>query len=166
MAKKVNFSKNESNDVKKFIISLVIVALVVGLIYILTGLFVTKDLKKSDDKTTTKAEIDYDLTLIGNIFDLDYDDYYVMVYDFDNDDSTKIESLISNYKTSDNYTKIFKANISDSLNKNFIDKNNSNPNASNIGEIKIKDTTLIHFKNKKIVSYKENYEEIEEELTK
>ncbi len=162
MAKKVNFTKNENKEVKRFIISLVIVIVLIGLIYLFTGLFVTKDLKKTDKETNTK--IDYELTLLGNIFDINDDEYYVIIYDFKNNNDA-IDNLITKYKTSDNYKKIYKANLSDALNKKYI-SNESNNNPTSINDLKIKGLTLIHFKNKKIISYIENLDEIKSELIK
>ena len=162
MKKKTNFSRNETKEVKKFIIVLIIVTLVFSSIYLLTGFFVTKDLKK-DTVKKTETTIDYSLILAGDIFNVNKEEYYIVAYDFNDDDADELKQLISTYSVGENHLSIYSINLSDALNKNHVSAE-SNLSTNNINELKFKNTTFLHIKNKNIIDYDENINNIKNKL--
>ena len=60
--------------------------------------------------------------------------------------------------------KLYKVNLDESINKFVISKDEENKEAKNANELKIKDTTLIVIKNKSIISYITDTDEIVEKI--
>ncbi len=154
MAKKINFTKDENNELNKFIKIIIILLLIFGVIAIFTIKLSNKN-NKDDDKVVT---INYDKTLIGNMFNHNEDDYYVIIYDFQDENATNIKEIVSNYKSSENYKKIYEADLSEGLNAKY--KGTTNKEAKTLDEIKVSEIALIHLVNKQIVEYVDNLDEI------
>ena len=64
--KKESYQTEEQLEIKKFLIILLVVVILVGIVYLFTRIFVTKDLfNKNEEKTIIPGEINYDKTTIG-----------------------------------------------------------------------------------------------------
>lgn len=150
----------EQEEVIRFVKVLVVVILVVVLIYFFTRAFVSKDLFDDDssDKQVQAGAVDYDITILGSSLNRPYDHYFVMVYDSTDTKASKYATILSNYKKEKDAEKIYFADLNNELNKKFYDKDNSNPKASKVEDLKVGDFTLIEVKKGKIVSYIEDYE--------
>ena len=68
------------------------------------------------------------------------------------DDMDNIHSLISAHKDKKNSLYLYTVDMNEAFNKEYISES-SNRKANNAGELKISGTTLIHFKDNKIVEY-------------
>ena len=79
---------NEKNQIKSLIIITIVLVLIVGLIYLLSALFVTKELdwfEKDDNKKV--VETVKNTILAKEIFDQSEEEYYVYFYNYkDNDE--------------------------------------------------------------------------------
>lgn len=154
----------ENKKVLNFIEILLFIVVGVVAIYLLTGYFLAKDLKDDAD-TSKEVTINYDKTIIGRMFKENESDYYVVIYDTTADNNQYLSIILANFKSSENYTKLYTADLSDAINKKYYKPESVNQNAKNIGEIAVGDLTLIHFKNNSIVKYIEGIDAIEEELS-
>ena len=171
--KKVKRIKNnmgaseEGNEIRNFIIIVLILAVIVVGIYGLTKLF-----EKEEEYVyeSVAGEINYNKLIVGNILNRPYDEYYVMVYDGDTRAALKYGTLIENYMTKKDdkgYIKIYYCDLNNELNKpyyNVGDDNKSNPKAKKISELDFGDLTLLHIKKGKITEYIEDYKTIQDKL--
>lgn len=163
---KVNSASEDENEIKSFIIIVIVIAVIATAIY-----FISEALSKDDDKTlegnTTKVSIDYDKITVGTLLNRPYDNYYVLVYNKDDNNATKYANLMSTYSTKseeDGYKKIYFCDLSNSLNGayyNIGEDNKSNPKAKEISELDFGDLTLLEIKDGKITKYLEDYTSIQ-----
>lgn len=162
------YETEEQVELKQFIkILIVLIVLVVG-VYFLTRIFVTKDLfnKKEETSETTKGSINYNTTLIGNMFNKEDKEYYVLMYDTEDIQAAYYSGFISNYNKNENALKIYFANLNNPLNKKFIVENSEevNINTTDFNEFKIGNIGLIKISEGKITKAITNVEEIASEL--
>ena len=149
---------NDAEDqVKKFIIILVGVAIVCVLSYLFTAKFLVKD---NSDSTKEETTITYENIRVGNVFNRPYKSYYVLATDLTK--NTTYQSLVSTFTSNHSDEKVYFIDLSLDINKDFIGK--SNKNATNASEIKLSDPTLIKIENGKITSYLDKKVDIENEL--
>ena len=140
------------------IITLVVIALALGL-YFLTDKVLNKD-KTSE----TNTNVDYTTCLIGNMFNRPYDEYYVFAFSGEDENVSKYNSLISTYEKKDKALKIYKIDLDNNFNKNAL-SDTSNKKPTNAGDVKIKNSALLHIKNGKVVDYYESSSEYEKVLS-
>lgn len=162
----INYKTEEQKEIiRLFVIIFVIIVLVVG-IYFLTRIFVTKDLKNDKTEETPVASINYDVTIIGELFNRPYTEYYALVYDSTSVSANKYQAVYSSYATKEekDKTKLYYIDLSNVMNESYYSEEESNPKATNLSELKLGDFTLIKIKKGKIVKYLEDYDAIRTEL--
>ena len=152
--------KEEKDNYFKFVTTLAILLLIFVITYFLIGLFYTKEInfnKKEDES----AEISVDNTtiLIGQLFDQVQSEYYVLIYDVSDKDSS-IASWLSVYKNKDNALSVYTVDSTKKFNSKYITNDNSNINDSDLSNLKVKSPTLIKISNKSISEYIEGEEDI------
>ncbi|MDD3821901.1 MAG: hypothetical protein ACOXZW_01165 [Bacilli bacterium] len=118
------------------------------LMYLITAL-ITGEIKlnKKDKTGNDNTAIQYQEILAGEIFNKLEPQYYVIIYDFNNHDSSIIKSLIDQYFANETatLTKLYEVNLGNHFNKT-IKSDVSKINTSNIKELQVKDVTLIKVK--------------------
>ncbi|MBR1386624.1 MAG: hypothetical protein IJ568_07315 [Bacilli bacterium] len=117
---------------------------------------------KKEDKTT--VEIQNIEIIAGNSFSRSEEEYYVMMYNFDNSNSIKYANLYELYSQYSNGTKLYLVDLSKKFNDKYITENESEVNIENISSLKVVDGTLIKVSNKTGVSSFIGYENIKKEL--
>lgn len=160
-------NKNVSDadyDIKKFLIILIILIVVVVGLYFLSNAIVNKrDNKKSN--VNTNITISYDTLNVGMIFNRPYDEYYVIAYDSTIDDAMYYSTLITNYSKKEDAIKIYYCDLSKKVNESYKAKDGSgNSKATSVQELSFGDVTLLKIRNKKIVNYIENIDQIKSAL--
>lgn len=160
-------NKNVSDadyDIKKFLIILTILIVVVVGLYFLSNAIVNKrDNKESN--VNTNITISYDALNVGMIFNRPYDEYYVIAYDSTIDDAIVYSTLITNYTKKENSIKIYYCDLNKIVNKDYKSKDGkSNPNASSVQELSFNEVTLLKIRNKKVVNYIDNIDQIKSTL--
>ena len=163
MAKQV-YKTDEQNEIKKFIIILLIVGIIVVAAYFLTRIFVTKDLLNQDQKEKTEAVFDYNITIVGSMLNRPYDEYYVLAYSSKSPEVNYYAGILSRYQEKEDSLKIYVVDLNDSMNSSYYSKDETNPEAKNIEDLKLGDFTLIKVKNKQISKYLESADSIKAEL--
>ena len=154
---------SDDNEIKSFIIIVIVIILIVGIIYGLSELLKKKDVKE-EEKITGK--INYDRISIGTLLNRPYDEYYVLIYNSNDNKSIIYSNLMSQYmskKSQEGYIKIYYCDLDNKINNiyyNVNEDNISNPKAEKISELDLGDLTLIKVKKGKIVNYYEDYEKI------
>ena len=142
--------KDEEKLIKKLIIITAILVFIICTIYILSALFITKELdwldKKDENITETLAE---NTILASEIFKQKEEEYYVYFYDFketENNTTTVVNSIQD--------LKVYKVDTGSTLNKNYISEE-SNKSAKTLSELSVKAPTLIKVSGDIIVAYYE-----------
>lgn len=163
---KMNLTE-EQKEVKNLIIIILIVVGLLGLVYLFSRAFVSKDLfnKKKEDTTSSETAKDvtfnYTKIIVGELLNRPYSEYYVLAFDSEDDMAFDYNNMMNSYGNSK--IKLYQLDLNDGFNKNYKSKE-SNPTATEIKDLKFSDVTLIKVKNGKIVKYVEGKDAIRSEL--
>ena len=143
------------NQLKKLIINITIVLVILGIIYLLSALFITKELdwfSKGDTTKDTSNKVTNSI-LASSIFKQSEEEYYVYFYDLDEKENIITEMVDQNQKID----KVYKVNTTSAMNSNYIGEE-SNKDAKTLTELKVKAPTLIKIVGDEITEYYENDE--------
>lgn len=165
--KKVKYRTAEQDEMLKFLGVIAVVVVCVALLYVLTRVFVTKDLfNKEETKTeeTVQGSVNYSVASVGQILNRPYDEYYVFVYDTTGDYATDMNSLLTKYNSKEKKFHAYKVDLSNYLNKEYYKPKEVNEKASAVADFKFGDITLIKVKNGKIDKYLTDYSKMQTEL--
>ena len=140
-------SKEKPMTMKQFITIIVVLLVFFVILYILTGIFITKDIKWFDKKDTTTDNV----STISNKIQSE-EEYYVYYYDTTNENSD-VTSTINSLTT-----KVYKVDLHDAFNANIV----GDPSGvvSDISELKVADPTVIKVVNSTITEYYTGVEQI------
>jgi len=164
---KIDSGSDDENILKKFIVISIVIAVIAGVVYGVTEM--VKDEPKDNDAITS-GSINYDKTSVGTILNRPYNEYYVLLYNSEDNDAVLYSTMLTKYmqnKEKDDYVKIYFCDLNNSLNKQYYNINNddiSNPKAKSVEEFDFGDLTLLKIKDSKVGEYKENYKDIKEIL--
>lgn len=144
----------------------IITCIIVVLVIFVVGYFITKLILKNSitdyiTKNNEKTTLQYDEILSGQSFDKK-DTEYLVVF-FHKEEGSFYQTLISNYQAKEQHLPIYYVDLKNKMNQNCISKE-SNKNATSSKELKIKEPTLIKFKENKISEYIEGEDSITEYL--
>ena len=144
----------EEYNVKKIVITCVIVLVSIGLVYFISALFITKELdwfsKEEVKENTSGVE---NSILASAIFKQKEDEYYVYFYDF-NEDNNMYKNIVSSKLSS---KKVYNVDTSSGLNSNYV-SDVSNKKATGLDDLKVINDTVIKIVGDTIVEYYENDE--------
>lgn len=148
-------------EIKKLLIFIVVIIILFGLFYIFS-LFIDQ----KDDTTISRAEgnaavIQYDEIILGTLLTQPNDSYYVLVSK--EDDSDLYSIYTSKYKLKEDSLKIYTSDFESPFNKMYIAEE-SNFNIESVGELRLKDDTLIKVENHELTEYFEGSTDILNEL--
>ena len=151
--------EKEENEIKKLILITLLLIFIIGVIYLISALFITKELDWFDKSNTeTEPVLVSNTILAAETFNQKEEEYYVYFYDYTDEDS-EISSVISSKLSS---SKVYKVDTSSALNKNYIAEE-SNKSAKNLNDLKVKAPTIIKVTGETISAYYEA-EEIKNNL--
>jgi len=160
--KKININgKNEDlKEIKTLIIiTLIIVVIAIGL-YFLTEVALKK---KNAPAPLPEPSINYSLTMIGEVFDQPYDEYYVFIYSSKDKNAGQYSTLISNHNKKESPVKLFYADLNSGFNR-FAISETANPKPTKASEVAVKDVALMIIKGGKVTKYYETIEDFEKVL--
>lgn len=143
----------EENQIKKLIIITLILIFIICVIYLVSALFITKELdwfSKKDNETTNLVT---NTILASEIFKQKEEEYYVYFYDY-NDEDSQISSIVSS-KLSEN--KVYRVDTNSALNSRYV-SDDSNKDAKTIAELKVKAPTVVKIIGEVITEYYEENE--------
>ena len=154
----------ETNQIKKYLINIVAIVGVFAIIYVLSALFITKELdwfnKDKEEENKSSNEVSNSI-LASTIFKQNEESYYVYFYDFDEEEKdSAITSLVNNKLTED---KVYKVNTKSAMNANYVGET-GNKNAKTLNDLKVVNHTLIKVSGDTISEYYEK-EEITNKLS-
>ncbi len=160
----IKYETEESKEVKKFILVVISLVAIIVLIYFFTKIFVTKDLVKGHEVSYQDGVINYDNLIVGNMLSKNDKEYYVIAFDSTSNDSAYYHTLISAYKNKDKALNIYSIDLSNELNKKYIDVNKPNLEFTSLDNLKLGEVTLFKVKVGKVSIYLTNVEDIKKEL--
>lgn len=157
---------NSSNEMIKLLKIVLIVTGVMMVFYGITLLATNKADEKLESQntedTSSETQIQYENIMIGSLLNKG-GSYYVLIEKDDDNRLTEYDSLISTIKASEDAPTIYKANLTDSFNKNYLGKE-SNYYVDDIADFKVTGTTLVKVQDGKITSVSDNYDAIKNKL--
>lgn len=162
-AKKIESkSISNENEMMRFIKMIIIVTLIVLVFYILT-MFINKKEKETDiNNNNPSVSIQYDEILIGNIFNQNNKNYYVLIEDAEDVQTKVYEAYLNVYKQKEDAIRVYISKMNNMFNFKYIsDKSNL---SDNISEFKVSKTTLLQISEGKISNSYETEEKILEIL--
>lgn len=141
-------------SLKTFITILVVLLLFFVILYILTGLFITKELKwfnnnSNDDSEIT--EIENKILATDSLRQVE-EEYYVYFYDATNEDSD-VYSAINSLSE-----KVYRVDLSSDFNSNFVGEPSGIVN--NINDLRVANPTVIKVSSEQIVAFYSGVDEI------
>ena len=139
---------NEGNEIQKAIKIVVGVVIVFVIVYFLGGI-ITGNIKFAKEKPT-EVSIQYSEILAESTFKQKENEYFVLFYDFDSNDSILMDALIPALS---NKLVLYKVDLSKKFNENYISDSKLNTNPKKLNELKVKSPTLIRLKNGKIINF-------------
>lgn len=147
---------NQKNELKpKSFVNIILMLLLFFIIlYLITGLFITKDIKWFDKKESTENEntsIDNKILASESLRQVE-EDYYVYFYDTTNEDSS-LSSVISSLNE-----KVYRVDLSDGFNSNYVGE--SSGIVSDINDLKVSSPTVIKVSSERIVEFYSGSEDI------
>lgn len=143
----------EENQIKKLIIITLILIFIICVIYLVSALFITKELdwfSKKDNETTNLVT---NTILASEIFKQKEEEYYVYFYDY-NDEDSQISSIVSS-KLSKN--KVYRVDTNSALNSRYV-SDDSNKDAKTLADLKVKAPTVVKIIGEVITEYYEGNE--------
>lgn len=157
---------NSNNEMLKLLKIVLIVTAIMIVFYGIT-LLATKKAdeqieNQTKEETPAKTEIQYENIMIGSLLNHS-GTYYVLIQKEDDNRLAEYDSLIGTIKASEDAPTIYKANLTDSFNKNYLGKE-QNYYVDDIAEFKVTGTTLVKVQDGKIASVSDNYDAIKNKL--
>lgn len=140
----------EENQLKKLLGITILLIVIVGLIYLISALFITKELDWFDKEENENETLVTNTILASEIFRQKEDTYYVYFYDY-NDEDTQVTSVINNKLSS---SKVYKVDTNSALNNKYV-SDDSNKNATSLDDLKVKSPTVIKVSGESILEYYE-----------
>jgi len=157
---------NSNNEMLKL---LKIVLIVTGIMVIFYGITLVATNKadetiekENNDNQPSETQIQYENILIGSMLNND-GTYYVLIEKDDDNRLAEYDSLIATIKSSEDAPTIYKANLTDSFNKNYLGKEH-NYYVDDMADFKVTGTTLVKVQDGKIVSVSDTHDSIKDKL--
>ena len=148
---------SEKNQIKNLIIITIVLLLFIGIIYLLSALFITKELdwfnKENQDEV---VETVANTILAKETFSQTDDEYYVYFYDY-KDENEQIKSTVSDKLAS---KKVYRVDTKSALNANYVSEE-TNKKVSKLENLKVKASTIIKIEKGKVTAYYEGNEILE-----
>lgn len=148
--------KEENNTKKMFKIVFGLIAFF-AILYLLLGIFVTKEIKwfdKSNNNNNSSNGSGVTNSILASaIFKQSPEEYYVYFYDFSDEDK-KITSAITTNITN---LQVYRVDTSSAMNSKYV-SDETNKDAKNLEQLKVKAPTLIKITGETITEYYESNE--------
>ena len=147
----------EENNTKKMLKIVFGLIAFFSILYLLLGIFVTKEIKwfdKSNNNNNSSNESGVTNSILASaIFKQSPEEYYVYFYDFSDEDE-KITSAITTNITN---LQVYRVDTSSAMNSKYV-SDKTNKDAKNLEQLKVKAPTLIKITGETITEYYESNE--------
>lgn len=137
---------NDSYSVKNIIRNLAIVLIVIIVFYFIT-VVVSNSKKNTNSNEGEVSVIQYENILLGNIFSIEENEFYVLVENQEDENITNYKSYITNYEQKEDKLKFYYVDLDSAFNKRYIGEEYNFEKEN----LKVKGTCLIKVKDKEII---------------
>lgn len=159
---KLVYKTEEQTEIFKFFMILFVVVGLIVAVFFFSKFFIKEEVK---DYQYTAGSISTDKAIVGTIFNQPEKTYYVLAYDSTGVHSKSYLTYSGYYKNSqENALMVYTLDLNNGMNKEYYVKENSNPKATSIKDLKMLDGTLLKIQNGKIVKYLEGLDAVKNEL--
>ena len=162
MAKKEKFYTEEQKEIYSFIKILVVLIIIFVGLYLFTTLVVDK--KEKMKRSTKEGTVQYSSISVGMILNRADENYYVLVFDSEDINTSYLVNKASSYKSNLKALPLYTADLSLEFNKPFV-SDESFYKSDSVSDIRFKGVTLIKVSKGKIVKFIEDEELIDKELS-
>ena len=158
--REVQIKKQKANEIKPKTLFVILGSLVIlfVILYLITGLFITKDFslgKKnnntSSDDSTNSSSVSNKILAVDSLNQSD-DEYYVYYYD----SSDKNDSISNNVDSLS--SKVYRVDLNDGFNSNYVGEPSGI--VDDISDLKVENPTIVKVSNKKIIEFYSGSEEV------
>ena len=143
----------EKNQIKGLLVITLILVLIIAAIYLLSALFVTKELDWFDKDEETPETLVDNTILASEIFKQKEDTYYVYFYDYD-EENVEISETVNRVLSTE---KVYKVDTGSALNSRYVSED-TNKKAKTLENLKVKSSTVVKVSGEEIVEYYEDDE--------
>ena len=143
----------EKNQIKGLLVITLILVLIIAAIYLLSALFVTKELDWFDKDEETPETLVDNTILASEIFKQKEDTYYVYFYDYD-EENAEISETVNRVLSTE---KVYKVDTGSALNSRYVSED-TNKKAKTLENLKVKSSTVVKVSGEEIVEYYEDDE--------
>lgn len=162
MKKNIVYKTEEFEEFKKFALVLIVVIVLIAGIYFLSRVVIKNS---ASDLAYQTGSVQTDIAIVGTILNEPEDTYYVLAYDSTSSKALAYLTYAGYYKDNQkDAVKIYYLDLNEGFNKDYYVKENSNPKATKISDLKMLDGTLLKIQKGKITKYLEGTEKIAQEL--
>lgn len=154
----MDMSSDDNKTIIRFVVLLIIVLICCIGFYFATKYLVNKDDNSSNE--TKEVEINNSVAIIGTMLNKNESEYYVILYDKSSNNSYTYQGVVSSYTSKSDSLKVYTVDLGNGLNKPYYDKENTNPKASELKDLRFGDITVIKVLNNKIVNAYESLDDI------
>ena len=159
--KRIKMTKYESEDTKT-IKSLIFI--IIGISVLIIGLYFLTDRKiQKDNNQSEEVVFDYTSALVGMILNRPYDEYYVLLYNSEDENASSYVSLYTSYSVKEDAKKIYLVDLSKNLDNKYL-SDKSNLNVTNIEDLKVNGSALLLVNKGKITKTYEKLDDYKEVL--
>lgn len=142
---------NATDEVTKLVEVILIVLVIFAAFYIITYWIKKSETKKDIlPQESENVMIQYDEILMGRLLEQKNSEYYVLI--IDEEDKTNYQAYLSSYNEKENALRFYTAKLDSAFNRKY-KAESSKLDTQNIKEIKVKETTLVYIKDKKIENH-------------
>lgn len=152
---------SSSNDASKIVKCVIIVIAIFAVMYLIT-LLILNNSSSDYTKRDIETSIQYSEILAGTSFQKKDKEYLVLFYNSEND--AKYLDDVSNYQAKDNHLPIYYVDLKNKMNSSVVSEE-SNKEAKNASDLKVKSPTLIKFVDNEISEYIDDKDEISKYLS-
>ena len=143
----------EKNQIKGLLVITLILVLIIAAIYLLSALFVTKELDWFDKDEETPETLVDNTILASEIFKQKEETYYVYFYDYD-EENAEISETVNRVLSTE---KVYKVDTGSALNSRYVSED-TNKKAKTLEDLKVKSSTVVKVSGEEIVEYYEDDE--------
>lgn len=160
-----DFSRN--SELAKLIKIVLIVTAIMLVFYLITLVATNKadetnETLSSDEKQEV-TQIQYDYIMIGTMLDKE-GSFYVLIEEDEDNRISEYSTLIETAKANEDNPAIYKSNLTDAFNKNYLSKE-AKYDVTEVADFRVTGTTLVKIVDNEISEIYDSYEKIKEKLT-
>ena len=157
----IKYSNEDMGEIKTLIIiTIIIVVFAVGLFFITEFVMNRRD----RNETGEEPKISYVDTIIGDMFDKPFDEYYVFAFSVRDARAQRFFNIMTNYEKKEDSKWVYFADLNLVFNQ-FAVSEESNPKPTHPTEVRINEVGLFHIRDGKVVNFFEKIEDIEKALS-